>query len=115
LFIKKNGKLKINNGKIVLIGTSAGTETVLKNTIFSKDFKFVGIISMARAIILLDDVTRKSAITTQLFQGIADELTPYNTVPQHYCKKTAKGNYYYTALKESVINKKNTIFLSLYY
>jgi predicted esterase len=76
LFIKKNGKLKINNGKIVLIGKSTGTETVLKNTMFSKDFKFISIISMARAIILLDDVTRKSAITTQLFHGIADELPP---------------------------------------
>jgi hypothetical protein len=31
-------------------------------------------------------------------------------VLQHYSKKTAKGNYYYTALKESVINKETQFF-----
>jgi para-nitrobenzyl esterase len=95
--IKKKKKLKINIGKIVLIGSSAGAETVLnlvyvqKNTMLPKDFKFAGIISMAGAITSLDYVTKESAIPTQLFQGIADELVPYNTAPHHYCKKTDIG------------------------
>lgn len=95
--IKKKKKLKINISKIVLIGSSAGAETVLnlvyvkKNTMLPKDFKFAGVISMAGAISSLDDVTKESAIPTQLFHGTADELVPYNTAPHHYCKKTDVG------------------------
>jgi hypothetical protein len=59
--------------------------------VLPKDFKFAGLISMAGAIISLDDVTKDSAIPTQLFHETADELVPYNSASHHYCKKADVG------------------------
>lgn len=97
-FILENkSKLKINSEKIILVGSSAGAETVLnlayiyENKILGNDFKFAGVISMAGAVISVDKITSKNAIPTQLFHGTNDVLVPYNIAAHHYCKKTDDG------------------------
>ena len=95
--LEKSQKLKINTNKIVLIGTSAGAEAILnlvyvyRDKILPKDFKFAGLISMAGAVSSLENITKETAIPTQLFHGTEDELVPYNSAPHHYCKTTDAG------------------------
>jgi acetyl esterase/lipase len=92
-----NEKFNINGRKIILVGTSAGAETVLNlvyvynNKILAKDFKFAGIVGMAGAITSLENITAQTAIPTQLFHGINDKLVPYNIAPHHNCSKKSDG------------------------
>jgi len=96
-FLKRNKKLKIDPSKIILVGSSAGAEAVLNlayvydNKILASDFKFAGIIAMAGATISVDKITTDTAIPTQLFHGIKDNLVPYNIASHHYCNIDAKG------------------------
>jgi para-nitrobenzyl esterase len=95
--LEKSSKLRINTNKIVLIGTSAGAETILNlvyvydDKTLPKDFKFAGLISMAGALTSLENMTTKTAIPTQLFHGTEDQLVPYDRAPHHYCKTTDAG------------------------
>ena len=95
--LKNKRKFKIDSSKIILIGTSAGAEAILNlayiydNKILPKDFKFAGIISMAGALISLENITPKNAIPIQLFHGTDDRLVPYNIAPHHYCSEKDKG------------------------
>ncbi|MCG1035533.1 carboxylesterase family protein [Polaribacter sargassicola] len=96
-FLKRNRKFKIDTDKIILVGSSAGAEAVLnlayvyENKILDANFKFAGIIAMAGATISVDKINEKTAIPTQLFHGIKDNLVPYNVASHHYCKKDATG------------------------
>jgi predicted peptidase len=95
--LKRNRKFNINKNKIVLVGSSAGAETILnlaytyKNTILEDDFNFAGIISMSGALKNIQKITKKNAIPTQLFHGKKDELVPYATAAHHYCLPTDVG------------------------
>ncbi|WP_397445923.1 alpha/beta hydrolase [Polaribacter sp. R77954] len=95
--LKKKTRFKINPKKIILAGSSAGAEAILhlnyvyKNTILPKNFQFSGIISMAGALISLDNINLKTAIPTQLFHGTFDKLVPFDTAPHHYCTKDNIG------------------------
>ncbi|OAD44526.1 alpha/beta hydrolase [Polaribacter atrinae] len=96
-FLKRKNKFKIDTDKIILVGSSAGAEAVLnlayvyENKILDTNFKFAGIIAMAGATISIDKITTETAIPTQLFHGIQDDLVPYNIASHHYCKKDATG------------------------
>lgn len=95
--LKKKRKFKIKRDKIILTGSSAGAEAILhlayvyKNSILPKDFQFAGIISMAGALISMDNINTKTAIPTQLFHGTSDKLVPYDAAPHHYCNKDNLG------------------------
>ncbi len=95
--LKKKRRFKINRENIILAGSSAGAEAVLHfayiydNKILPKDLKFAGIISMAGALISLDNINLNTAIPTQLFHGTLDKLVPFNKAPHHYCKKIDRG------------------------
>ena len=95
--LKYKKKFNINPDQIILMGTSAGAEAVLNlayvydSKILSKEFKFAGVISMAGAIITLDNITAETAIPTQLFHGTDDKLVPYNIAAHHYCDKNSAG------------------------
>lgn len=95
--IKKNKKFKINSNQIILSGSSAGAEAILHlayvydNKVLPKKFKFSGIISMSGAITSINNITQKTAIPTQLFHGILDNLVPYDSAPHHFCNTNDIG------------------------
>ena len=95
--IKNKEKFNISSNKIILIGTSAGAETVLNlvyvhnNKILPEYFKFAGVISMAGAVTSVKNITSKNAIPTQLFHGTNDKLVPYKIASHHYCSKKSNG------------------------
>ncbi|MHB0756237.1 alpha/beta hydrolase family protein [Polaribacter sp. M15] len=94
---KKKRRFNINKNKIILVGSSAGAEAILhlsyvyENTILPKNFRFAGMISMAGAIISIDNINLKTAIPTQLFHGTSDKLVPFDAAPHHYCSKNDVG------------------------
>ena len=95
--IKKNKKFKINSNQIILSGSSAGAEAILhlayvyENKVLPREFKFSGIISMSGALISMKNITQKTAIPTQFFHGILDNLVPYDFAPHHFCNKDDIG------------------------
>lgn len=95
--INHQEKLNIDSKKIILMGSSAGAEAVLNlayiynHKSLPKNFKFAGVISMAGAIISVENINKKTAIPTQLFHGTDDKLVPYHIAPHHYCNKNDAG------------------------
>lgn len=95
--LKNKRRFNISSNKIILIGTSAGAETVLNlvyvynNKILPKGFKFAGVVSMAGAVTSVKKITSKNAIPTQLFHGTNDKLVPYDIASHHYCSKKSNG------------------------
>jgi predicted peptidase len=95
--LKYKHGFNISSNKVILIGTSAGAETVLNlayvynNKILTKDFKFAGVVSMAGAVTSVKKITSKNAIPTQLFHGANDKLVPYDIASHHYCSKKSDG------------------------
>ncbi|MBD0777843.1 alpha/beta hydrolase fold domain-containing protein [Maribacter sp. ANRC-HE7] len=95
--LENSQELGIDQGKIILAGSSAGAETVLnmafvqENEILPSDFKYAGVIGMAGAIKTLQEIDENRAIPTQLFHGTGDKLVPYNIAPHRYCKGNDKG------------------------
>lgn len=88
---------KINQQKVVLMGSSAGAEAVLNLAYIYdygevlKGFRFAGVISMAGAVTDLDVISPINAIPTQLFHGTGDALIPYLMGPHHYCDSKEAG------------------------
>nr|WP_036841449.1 carboxylesterase family protein [Polaribacter sp. Hel_I_88] len=117
--IKYKERFNINPNQIILMGTSAGAEAVLNlayvytSKTLSKEVKFAGVISMAGAIITLDNITTKTAIPTQLFHGTNDKLVPYNVAPHHYCDKNSVG-YLKLYGSKAIANKLKEIDKSFY-
>lgn len=88
---------QIDKEKIVLLGSSAGAETVLNlayMTDYSKEIegiKFAGVISMAGALIDLNSINFENAIPTQMFHGTGDPLVPYGIAAHHFCPNNDPG------------------------
>lgn len=86
-----NSTFSVDEKKIILVGSSAGGETVLNIAYgydygkFLPNFSFAGVISMSGALTSLDSLTKSNAIPTQLFHGTNDEVVPYNTAAQYFC------------------------------
>ena len=117
--IDNKKRFKINNKKIILIGSSAGAEAALNlvyvynNKILPKDFKYAGVIAMAGAITSLNGIKTKSAIPTQLFHGDKDKLVPFDIAPHHYCDKNSDG-YLILYGSKAIANKLKEINASYY-
>jgi acetyl esterase/lipase len=100
--IKNNATYKIDPEKIILLGTSAGAETVLNlayNSHFDEvknDIKFAGVVSLAGAITDINSITSENAIPTQMIHGTGDPLVPYHVAAHHYCndKETDALTFY---------------------
>ena len=96
-FLRRKNKFKIDTDKIILVGSSAGAEAVLNlayvynNKILNPGFKFAGIIAMSGAVTSIDKITVETAIPTQLFHGVQDDLVPYNIASHHFCKLETVG------------------------
>lgn len=117
--LKKKRRFKINKNKIILAGSSAGAEAILhlayvyENKILPTDFQFAGVLSMAGALISLDNIAKKTAIPTQLFHGTSDNLVPFDAAPHHYCSKNDVG--YLPLFGSKVIAKKLKSLNKSYY
>ncbi|MEM1339771.1 MAG: alpha/beta hydrolase fold domain-containing protein [Bacteroidota bacterium] len=115
----RKNELKIDPGKIILVGSSAGAEAVL-NTVFMPyhhDFKdisfpkekFAGVIAFAGAVLDTDYITKETRIPALLYHGKKDKLVPFKTAPHHYCDTNAEGylilsGSYAIAKKLAVLN-----------
>jgi para-nitrobenzyl esterase len=117
--LKNKSKFEINTNKVVLIGTSAGAEAIL-NLVYvyndkrlPKNFKFAGLISMAGAVTSLENITKETAIPTQLFHGTSDQLVPYAIAPHHYCK-TEDAGYLLLYGSRAIANKLKKLKTSYY-
>ncbi len=101
--IQNAERFGIDTSKIVILGSSAGAETVIhaaywdavkqdgKEVLLPENFKYAGVVSMAGAITTLDVITKENAIPTQLFHGTCDNLVPYATAAHHYCPIETPG------------------------
>lgn len=92
-----NETFEIDPKRVILIGSSAGAETVLNLAYMFdyqevlKDFRFAGVISLAGAILDPEAISKENAIPTQLFHGTGDAFLPYETGPHHYCGSSEPG------------------------
>ncbi len=90
--IENREQFGINPQKIILAGSSAGAEAVLKTAYQpSGPVSFAGVISMAGAITDTISIYDESAVPTMLFHGTDDNLVPYATAPHHYCAEDKPG------------------------
>lgn len=102
-FIQNASRFGIDPNKIVILGSSAGAETVIhaaywdavkqdgEEMFLPEEFQYAGVISMAGAISILDIITKENAIPTQLFHGTCDNLVPYASAAHHYCPLNSPG------------------------
>ncbi|HSM47459.1 MAG TPA: carboxylesterase family protein [Draconibacterium sp.] len=97
--IENREQFGINPQKIILAGSSAGAEAVLKTAyqppycygLESGPVSFAGVISMAGAIADTISIYDESAVPSMLFHGTDDNLVPYATAPHHYCAENKPG------------------------
>lgn len=101
--LERSDELRIDPSKVLIAGSSAGAETVLhaaywdrnEMQLFGKalsdEFKYIGIISGAGAIMDLNMIKENNALPTMFFHGDADQLVPYATAAHHYCEPSATG------------------------
>lgn len=96
----KSKELAFNENQIILVGSSAGAETIM-NTIYMRgadvfqdidygDAKFAGAISLAGAIVDMSKFD-ENAVPTIFFHGEKDNLVPYATASHHFCTEDAPG------------------------
>ena len=97
MILAQNDQFHINTKKIILMGSSAGAETVLhmafvyQNPVLSHDTKYAGVISLAGAMISTDTLSMDRAVPSLFFHGTGDPLVPYGVAPHHYCGEDAPG------------------------
>ena len=98
-FIKGQEDLRFDEKKVILVGSSAGAETIL-NAIYMKGhpafrgvktFEVAGLISFAGAVINLDYIRPENSLPTLLFHGEKDDLVPYGTDAHHFCANEKPG------------------------
>ncbi len=117
--LKYDSTFSIDAKKVILVGSSAGGETVLNIVYdydYSKmlaDFKFAGVISMSGALTSMDNLTKSNAIPTQLFHGTKDEVVPFNTAPHYLCDQ--RKDDFLTMYGSETIAKKLKEFGTPYY
>jgi dienelactone hydrolase len=99
-YLMKNPELfPIDPKRIVLAGSSAGAEAVL-HVVYGmpaedkKDMpKFAGVISLSGAVMDINHVNAATAIPTQLFHGIQDEVVPYDSGIHQQCGDSTAGYF----------------------
>lgn len=98
----KKEQFRIDTSKIVLAGSSAGAEGVLiatynkelffKNNDRYKNIKPIAVVSLAGAILDIDQIVKTNAIPGVFFHGTKDPLVPYATASHHYCSPEKPGH-----------------------
>ena len=93
-FMDNNEDLNYDREKVVLIGSSAGAETVLHAAFMNAhhDFRhiprreYIGVVSFAGALMHADYITSDNARPVLMFHGEMDRLVPFFTDAHHYCE-----------------------------
>lgn len=98
-FLKGEEELFFDRNRIVLVGSSAGAETILHYAFMNHDYRFShisptkvsGVISFAGAISNASYITKNNTVPSLFIHGKKDELVPFSTAPHHYCSEDKKG------------------------
>jgi len=116
-------KLHIDTNKIIAGGSSAGAEAILDavymreyfvdNLETYKNVHFVGVFSLAGALVNANYITEQNALPSVLFHGTDDNLVPFASAPHHYCDVSASG--YIVLDGSSVIVEKLSNLKTPYY
>ncbi|WP_445736047.1 alpha/beta hydrolase [Mariniflexile sp.] len=99
--INYKDNFRIDAKKIILLGISAGAETVLNITYNRElvinnleryaDIKPAAIISVSGAVLNADLITKKNATPAAFYHGVDDKTIPYNRGPHQSCDLKRKG------------------------
>lgn len=98
-FLLARDDLIFDREKVVLVGSSAGAETVLNTAFMSAHHSFrhlnppkiAGLVSFAGAVLQSSYINERNAVPTLLFHGEKDELVPFATAAHHYCSEEDPG------------------------
>ena len=92
---------KIDPEKIILVGSSAGAETVLDAIILKYHYLFknvvspkgniIGAVSFSGATLNVDYLTEDNAVPMLFFHGEKDDVVPYATAAHRSCKESDDG------------------------
>ncbi|QED37882.1 alpha/beta hydrolase [Antarcticibacterium arcticum] len=99
--LKNRSKYNIDPSRVIVGGSSAGAEAVL-NAVYNErlmfddlskyeDVNFIGVFSLAGAIVDARYITRENAVPGVFFHGTEDNLVPYGTGPHHWCDRDKPG------------------------
>jgi acetyl esterase/lipase len=99
-FLKGQQHLQFDRNKIILIGSSAGAETVLHLAYMSHHYlfkhinteKISGVISFSGALVNASYINKDNAIPALFIHGKKDKLVPFGTNAHHFCSED-KGGY----------------------
>ena len=94
---------RIDNSKIILMGSNAGAEIVLniafnKNDFLAypekyKDLNIAALISVSGALINSNTITKNNAIPSVFYHGMNDKVIPYYKGAHHDCSEFNKGYF----------------------
>lgn len=98
-FLQLKESLVFDRDLIVLVGSSAGAETILHWVFMGNDYRFKhiptipvsGLISFSGAVSNASYINENNAIPTLLIHGKQDDLVPYGTAPHHFCSEDSSG------------------------
>lgn len=99
VFLSDKKSLKFNRNKIILIGSSAGAETVLHLAYMNDDYRFkhinsvkvAGLVSFSGAMMNASYISQSNAVPTLFIHGKKDQLVPYGTAAHHFCSQDKAG------------------------
>src|SRR5690606_12179976 len=112
--LKNRAVYKIDPSKVIVGGSSAGAEAVL-NAVYNerlmfedmsmyKEVNFVGVFSLAGAVVDARYITEETAVPGVFFHGTEDNLVPYGTAPHHWCDRDKPG-YFMLDGSQSIVNR----------
>ncbi|WP_419211953.1 alpha/beta hydrolase [Maribacter sp. X9] len=91
----------VDASKILLMGSSAGAETVLNYLFMRYDYRFkhipypdasvIGAVSLSGAVVDAGYISKANKTPLLFFHGVNDIYVPYGTGPHHSCAITADG------------------------
>lgn len=99
VYLTADSQLLFDRNRIILIGSSAGAETVLHSAFMSHHYLFKhippinisGVVSFSGAMVNASYISRSNAVPALFIHGKKDELVPYDTAAHHYCSEEKAG------------------------
>jgi len=99
VFLSNQQHLAFDRNKIILVGSSAGAETVLHLAYMNDDYRFkhinavkiAGLISFSGAMMNASYINESNAVPALFIHGKKDPLVPYGTGAHHFCSVEKAG------------------------
>lgn len=99
--VKYKSNFKIDDSKIILVGISAGAESILnatynrnlaiKNTKRFEHIKPAAVITVSGALLNADLIQKKNAVPGVFYHGVDDRVVPYGKGAHQSCNLKSKG------------------------